>query len=217
MKSYKTIYKESQVEIVEKKSRFISHAKPIANEEEAIEFINSIKSKYWDATHNVYAYSLYENGIQRYSDDGEPQGTAGIPTLQVIKNLELNDVVVVVTRYFGGIMLGAGGLVRAYGKSAKEGLVNAQIITKSICKKVEFVTDYQLSGKVQSKLINEGFIIQKIRYEEDIIFEILTYQEDVDKLKKILSEICCRDADIIENNEVTVLLNEDNLLDVIEN
>ena len=113
MKEYKTVEKENNDEFIEKKSRFIGYIKPVKTQEEAVEFINSIKSRHWDATHNVYAYVLRENNIQRYSDDGEPSGTAGVPVLDVLLKNELVDVCVVVTRYFGGTMLGAGGLVCA--------------------------------------------------------------------------------------------------------
>ena len=111
---YKTIRNAAEDEFVEKRSRFIGHALPVTTEEEALAFIAEMKSKYWDASHNVYAYILREGGIQRFSDDGEPQGTAGIPTLDVLRKEGLTDLVVVVTRYFGGILLGGGGLVRAY-------------------------------------------------------------------------------------------------------
>lgn len=117
--SYRTVLKEASDEFVEKKSRFIGHIKPVKTEAEAVAFINELKKKYWDATHNVYAYVLREGGIQRYSDDGEPGGTAGQPTLNVLVKEELFDVAVVVTRYFGGTLLGAGGLVRAYSKGSK--------------------------------------------------------------------------------------------------
>jgi len=128
---YKTISKEATVEMEEKKSRFIANVKPVSSEEEALEFINNIRAKYWDATHNVYAYYISgENIIQRFSDDGEPSGTAGMPVLEVIKRMELKDLVVVVTRYFGGILLGASGLVRAYSKSAALGIEAAGIVTK---------------------------------------------------------------------------------------
>ena len=213
---YKTIYKEAQTEIIEKKSRFIAHVKPVQSETEAIDFINQIKSKYWDATHNVYAYSLMENGTQRYSDDGEPQGTAGIPTLQVIKNLELYDIVVVITRYFGGTLLGASGLVRAYGKSAKEGLVKGQIVTKKICKNVLIVIDYSLLGKVQSKVLECGYIISNIIYEENIKLEILLDEKEAEILRKTLMNIVGGELEIKELGNRVVIIDKNKLLKVCE-
>ena len=118
MAEYRTVGKAAQDEFVEKRSRFIGYVKPVQTEEEATAFIAEMKSRHWDATHNVYAYILREGQLQRYSDDGEPQGTAGIPVLDVLQKSHVTDVVVVVTRYFGGILLGGGGLVRAYSHGA---------------------------------------------------------------------------------------------------
>ena len=128
MKEYKTVEFENSDEFIEKKSKFIGYVKPVKTQEEATEFINKIKSKHWDATHNVYAYVLQENNIQRYSDDGEPSGTAGVPVLDVILKSNLVDVCVVVTRYFGGTLLGAGGLVRAYSHGSKIAVEAGNII-----------------------------------------------------------------------------------------
>ena len=121
-KNYKTVKFNTKDEFVEKRSRFIGYCKPVTTEQEAIDFINKIKKDHWDATHNVYAYSLREGQIKRYSDDGEPSGTAGMPALDVILKNDVVDVVVVVTRYFGGVLLGTGGLVRAYAKGCKVAL-----------------------------------------------------------------------------------------------
>ncbi|MBZ4645101.1 MAG: uncharacterized protein JG777_590 [Clostridia bacterium] len=170
---YKTVYQYGQAEIIEKKSRFIASVKPVTTEQEAVDFINELKSKYWDATHNVYAYVIGNNNIQRYSDDGEPAGTAGIPTLEVIKKEQLQDVVVVVTRYFGGTLLGAGGLVRAYGRSAKEGLVAAGIIYMRLCDNIKIKTDYTLLGKIQNEIVNSGHIIDDTIYQEDVTLFVL--------------------------------------------
>ena len=130
--SYKTTEKEAQDEFVEQRSRFIGYVRPVKTEEEALAFIEEKKKQHWDARHNVYAYVLREGGIQRYSDDGEPHGTAGVPTLDVLLKSGVTDVCVVVTRYFGGILLGAGGLVRAYTKSAKLALEAAQLAAGKI-------------------------------------------------------------------------------------
>lgn len=169
---YRTVAKEAHEEIVEKKSRFIAHVKPVDNEEDALSFINEVKSKYWDATHNVYAYVIGNNNIQRYSDDGEPSGTAGIPVLEIIKKEDLQDVVVVVTRYFGGILLGAGGLVRTYGKSAKEGIHKAGIVVMRLCDIVNITVNYTLLGKIQNEISNAGYIISSTVYEEDVTLSV---------------------------------------------
>ena len=139
MQSYLTIAAEAQAEFIEKKSRFIGTIKPVTTEAEALELISSLRSTHWKASHNCYAYILREGNIQRYSDDGEPQGTAGVPMLEVLKREEMTDIVVVVTRYFGGTLLGAGGLVRAYSHSAKIALDAAKIIR--MCQCVEFALE----------------------------------------------------------------------------
>lgn len=150
--NYKTIRGSATAEIVEKRSRFIASVKPVSTEEEAIEYLNALKQKYWDARHNVYAYVIRENNIMRYSDDGEPSGTAGVPVLEILKKEELCDVIVVVTRYFGGILLGTGGLVHAYSKAAKEGIEAAGTEEMILCREFRIKCDYNLSGKVQYEI-----------------------------------------------------------------
>lgn len=142
MKEYKTVEKANSDEFIEKKSRFIGYVKPVKSPQEAADFVNSIKTKHWDASHNVYAYVLKENNIQRCSDDGEPSGTAGVPVLDVILKNELVDVCVVVTRYFGGTLLGAGGLVRAYSHGSKIAVEAGNIITMALCKILIISVDY---------------------------------------------------------------------------
>ena len=144
--SYKTVQLETCDEFTEKRSRFIGYIKPVQTEEEAIAFIQSIKTKHWDARHNVYAYCLREGQIKRYSDDVEPQGTAGIPTLDVLLKTGVTDVVVVVTRYFGGILLGGGGLVRAYSHATRLAVEKAQVITMAVCKLCALTCDYNQYG-----------------------------------------------------------------------
>ena len=184
---YKTLHEFGVDEIIIEKSTFIGYAKPISTEEEAVEFINEIKKKHKDATHNVWAYTVGQNmNIQRYSDDGEPQGTAGIPTLEVIKKEDLRDVVVVVTRYFGGIKLGAGGLVRAYTKGAKIGLEAAKIIEKVNYQEVKIKIDYNQLGKVQNEIMNMGYFIKDPIYEDNV--EIIVYSKQ-DKLEEIINKI----------------------------
>lgn len=174
MASYKTVRKESSDEFVEKKSRFIGYVKPVKTVDEAVAFINEIKSKHWDATHNVYAYSLRDGQIKRFSDDGEPQGTAGIPTLDVILKQDVVDCCVVVTRYFGGIMLGAGGLVRAYSHGAKIALDAGEVITMSLCKVVRVRADYNFYGRLVPLICEEGGIVEDTQFTDnvEVVFRI---------------------------------------------
>ena len=154
MKEYKTVEFESKDEFIEKKSRFIGYVKPVKTQEEATEFINAIKSKHWDATHNVSAYVLRDNNIQRSSDDGEPSGTAGVPTLDVLLKEGIVDTCVVVTRYFGGTLLGAGGLIRAYSHASKIAVYAGHIITMAPCKVISVSVDYSFYDRLNI-LLNE--------------------------------------------------------------
>ena len=200
MKTYKTLHDFGSDEYVVEKSTFIGYAKPIKSEEEAVEFINQIKKKHKDATHNVWAYTVGETmNIQRYSDDGEPQGTAGIPTLEVIKKEDLRDVVVVVTRYFGGIKLGAGGLVRAYTKGAKIGIEAAQIIQKVKYKEVSVTIDYNQIGKVQNEIMNMGYTIKDTLYSEKVEIIVYSREEEAYSLKAKMIDITSGTADVGES------------------
>lgn len=152
MKEYKTIRQAATAEFVERRSRFIGYVAPVATAEEAAALIAEKKSAYWDATHNVYAYILRDGQQKRYSDDGEPQGTAGVPVLDVLQKSGLVDVCAVVTRYFGGVLLGAGGLVRAYSQGASLAVKAAQVITMSECVKLELDCAYDFYGKLARML-----------------------------------------------------------------
>ena len=165
---YKTIEKESCDEFIEKKSRFIGYIKPVTTKEEAVEYINSIKSKHWDATHNVYAYVLRDGQTRRYSDDGEPQGTAGIPVLDVLIKENVVDCVVVATRYFGGILLGGGGLVRAYSHTAKIAVDAGGVITMRLCALMNVKCDYTFYGRLNSLIPEFGGVIDDTVFEEDV-------------------------------------------------
>ena len=156
LKSYYTVRQYGVDEYVEKRSRFICAATPVKSEEEAVVFINSRRSQYWDATHNVYAYSLREGNVRRYSDDAEPQGTAGIPTLDALLKSEITDVCVVTTRYFGGILLGGGGLVRAYSHSAGVALKAAGTVKMVPVYDCSITCDYHMYGKLNSMLASKG-------------------------------------------------------------
>ena len=154
---YKAVYEGGEGELIEKKSRFIATVIPAESEEEALAFIEAMKKKYWNATHNCSAYVIGEKGqLKRCSDDGEPSGTAGKPILEVIRGAGLHNIFVVVTRYFGGTLLGTGGLVRAYTESAREGISHSQIITKIYGFKLNLTTDYTGLGKIQYLLGQRG-------------------------------------------------------------
>ena len=173
LKEYKSLRKNAQKEIVIEKSTFIGTAQMVENEEQALEFIQAMKKKYNDATHNVYAYVLGDdNNIQRFSDDGEPSGTAGIPVLEVLKKNELRNICIVVTRYFGGIKLGKGGLVRAYGKGAVAALEASEIIWRRLYQVVEVNVDYTLLGMMQNQLKLAEYQIKNIRYDEMVHLEV---------------------------------------------
>lgn len=180
LSQYKTVYRGGEAEIIEKKSRFIATVKPVKTEEEAIAFIETMKKKYWNATHNCSAYVLGEHfQIQRCSDDGEPSGTAGKPMLDVLLGEEIHDVVVVVTRYFGGTLLGTGGLVRAYSSSTKEGLLASKVITKMHGQKISIQTDYTGLGKIQYILGQSGLTILNSIYTDKVELEVLLPENEI--------------------------------------
>lgn len=189
--SYKTVSLETSDEFVEKRSRFIGYIKPVKTEAEAVEFIQSIKSKHWDATHNVYAYCLREGQIKRYSDDGEPQGTAGIPTLDVLLKTGVVDVVVVVTRYFGGILLGGGGLVRAYSHAARIAVDAAQVITMKVCKLCSLTCDYNQYGKVSSLIPECGGFLDDSDFGENVTLKFHMDEDDLGAFEKQLADATC--------------------------
>ena len=188
---YKTIKEASSDEFIVKKSRFIGYVKPVKTQEEAIEFISEIKSKHWDATHNVYAYTLRDGGVRRFSDDGEPQGTAGIPSLDVLLKEEVVDCCVVVTRYFGGIMLGAGGLVRAYSHGAKIALDAGGIITMSLCKIVRVKTDYNFYGRLVPLICEEGGIVEDTQFTDNVEVIFRIPQDKVPFFESRLVDVSC--------------------------
>ena len=189
LSQYKTVYSGGEAEIIEKKSRFIATVRPVKTEEEAISFIESMKKKYWNATHNCSAYVLGEHfQIQRCSDDGEPSGTAGKPMLDVLLGEEIHDVVVVVTRYFGGTLLGTGGLVRAYSSSTKEGLLASKVITKMHGQKLVIETDYTGLGKIQYILGQRGLTILDSIYTDKVELEVLLPKAEIKPVMAAITE-----------------------------
>ena len=185
-KIYRTIFDYGEDDTIINKSRFIG-------------FIDRIKSDHRDATHNVYAYVLgKDSNIQRFSDDGEPSGTAGIPVLEVIKKENLRNVVVVVTRYFGGTKLGAGGLIRAYTRGAKIGLNSGNIVDMVLHAKIKIRIDYTLYGKVENYLINENYIVDESVFDDAV--NVFVYIEDskIEDFIKIITDLTNGNA-IFEN------------------
>ena len=165
---YTTLAKEASAEFEEKRSLFIGYAKPTKTEEEALEFVAKIKQKHKDATHNVFGYSMKHGILARYSDDGEPQGTAGMPVLDVIRKSGVDDATVVVTRYFGGVLLGAGGLVRAYAAGAKLALEAAGIVTYESYTEISLTCSYADYQKLSAELPRFGAILDNTVYADSV-------------------------------------------------
>jgi len=179
LSQYYTVKNNGEHEIVIQKSRFIAHVMRAETEEEAQEFIQKIKKEHWNATHNCSAYLIGEHDqIQKANDDGEPSGTAGVPILEVLKKKHLKDTVVVVTRYFGGIKLGAGGLIRAYGKATSEGIEATGIVERKLMRVISTKIDYTWLGKVENELRSSIYEIKEIHYLDQV--EIETYVEEAD-------------------------------------
>lgn len=186
---YKTMAAPATAEFVEKRSRFIGHVSPVQTEAEAVSFINSIKEMHREATHNVYAYVLRDGQTRRYSDDGEPQGTAGIPVLDVIQKAGLVDVAVVVTRYFGGTLLGAGGLVRAYTAGAAQAIEAGVIKTMSPCTVLEMDIDYGMYGKVTYILPKYSTKVLESDFGVAVKLKIMIKDSDLQAFRRELEEI----------------------------
>lgn len=188
MKEYRTVEYESSDEFIEKKSRFIGYVKPVKTQQEATDFINMIKSRHWDATHNVSAYVLKDNNIQRSSDDGEPSGTAGVPVLDILLKEGLVDVCVVVTRYFGGVLLGAGGLIRAYSHGSKIAVEAGNIITMAPCKILTVSVDYSFYDRLNIILKEFNANIENSEFADTINITISIKEALVTQLQDKLTQ-----------------------------
>lgn len=188
MDTYKTVRQFASDELVEKRSRFIGYCKPVSSQDEAIAFINEIKSKHWDARHNVYAYVVRDEGISRYSDDNEPQGTAGIPVLDAIRKRGITDCVVVVTRYFGGVLLGAGGLVRAYSAAAKLAIDAAQEREMIMCSVCTLSCSYTLYGKVSALIARFEGGVDDADFADEVRLRFHLPEDNLNAFNKALSE-----------------------------
>lgn len=189
LETYKTVLEGGTDEITEKKSRLIATVRPVKTEEEALAFLEEMKKKYWDARHNCFVYSVGLNReYTRCSDDGEPSGTAGRPMLDVILGEDIYNVAVVVTRYFGGVLLGTGGLVRAYSKAVQEGLAASRIIEKRRGIALKVTTDYTGIGKIQYIAGERNIPILNSEYTDKVVLELLIPSEDVDAVQKAVTE-----------------------------
>ncbi len=193
--------------VIIKRSKFIGAAAPARDETEALEFLEKIRAEHKQATHNVYAYQIGENSqLQRFSDDGEPGGTAGMPTLEVIKNMDLKDVVVVVTRYFGGTKLGAGGLVRAYTEGAKIGILAAGIVRRVLHTRYDITVDYTFAGKLENVIMQSSWQLEDIKYCAQVAFTLLAPPGEGPRLQEVFTEITSGEALIKELGEKYVSL-----------
>ena len=184
--NYYTVSEAAEASFIEKRSEFIGYIAPVKTDEEAVNFINTIKAKHRKAKHNVYAYILRKDNISRYSDDGEPQGTAGVPVLDVLQKRGLTDVCVVVTRYFGGILLGGGGLVRAYSHAASLACDAAHTMDMCLCHRMKICNDYGMYGKLTYILPNFETITVNSDFADSVTLELLVLSK---KLSAIISEI----------------------------
>ena len=189
LEQYKTVYEGGEGEIVEKKSRFIATVRPVESEEEALKFLEEMKKKYWDARHNCFVYSIGMNReFTRCSDDGEPSGTAGRPMLDVILGEDIYNVAVVVTRYFGGVLLGTGGLVRAYSKAVQEGLAASRVILKKQGISMKITTDYTGVGKIQYIAGERKLPILDSEYTDRVMMKLLVPVQDIGSVQKAITE-----------------------------
>lgn len=187
--NYKTIKHPASASFTEKKSEFIGNIAPVKTQAEAEKFIAEISKKHSSASHNVFAYQLREGGIRRYSDNGEPQGTAGIPTLDVLIKENLTDVCVVVTRYFGGILLGGGGLVRAYSHAVTIAVQAGEVQTMSLCNAISIECEYGFYGKLANFLPNFNAVVQKSDFGALVSLEILIRTDRLEGFIKAITEL----------------------------
>lgn len=212
-KEFKIVYEAGQGEIEEKKSRFIAHVAPVTSEEEAVSFINGKKKEYWDARHNCSAFVIGDNNeITRCNDDGEPAQTAGRPMLDVLLNENVHNCVVVVTRYFGGVLLGTGGLVRAYQKSVQEGLKNARLIAPKKGRVCHINTDYNGYGKLEYILREKDFPILNTDFGAEVVIKSVVPSEFVEEFTKAVADKTAGSALISWDDEIKYAILEGQLI-----
>ncbi|MDO5725387.1 MAG: YigZ family protein [Tissierellia bacterium] len=200
---YKTVKGYGEDSFIVKKSEFIGYTQFIETEAQALDFIDKIKSKNHDATHNCYAYIIGEKAmVQRFSDDGEPSGTAGIPILEVMKRENIVNCVIVVTRYFGGIMLGAGGLIRAYSNGAVIAINNAKRVMMKEHYNIKFKYDYTHHGKIENILMNLGYKINNMEFLDQVLMDIVIPQDEYEAFEKEMQNILSGEFNIITKNMI---------------
>ncbi len=190
-----------EAEYVEKRSRFIARVWPVESEAEAVAHIEAMRKQHYDARHNVYAYIVRDGGIMRYSDDGEPQGTSGQPTLNVFRAQEITNFCCVVTRYFGGILLGTGGLVRAYSTAAKMALEDAGISRMALWKSIELGCTYSQFERIKRLLEEHEAVIENTDFGADIVFSALLREDMVEGFAKALTELTAGSCEYLECGE----------------
>lgn len=211
--SYFTVRKEACAQFEERKSVFIGHIKRVETEDEAKEFVDKIKKEHKDATHNVYAYIVGKDMlIQKCTDDGEPQGTAGVPVLDVIKKNGITDTAIVVTRYFGGILLGTGGLVRSYSKGASEAVNESGIVEKVLGVKITVIVNYEFLGKLQYHFSIKNWHIEDILYTDKVEIKFYFESQYMDKIKKEILEVCSGKCEFKIDNEKYYFKSENRLV-----
>lgn len=200
---YLTIKKQGTHEIHIQKSRFITHVKRAESEEEAQDFIQEIKKEHWNATHNCSAYLIGENDqIQKANDDGEPSGTAGVPMLEVLKKRGLKDTAVVVTRYFGGIKLGAGGLIRAYGRATSEGIDAVGMVVRTLMTVVHVKVDYTWLGKLENEIRSSDYQLKDILYSDLVEFQVYVEEGKMNPFKEWMTDLTNGQAELSEGEQL---------------
>lgn len=204
MKRYLIPASSGQAEYIEKKSRFIGHVWRVQSEEEALSHIADMREKYWDASHNVYAYCIKDSGVMRYSDDGEPGGTSGQPTMNVFLKNELTDFCCVITRYFGGTLLGAGGLVRAYSKTAAMALENAGIAEMKVLSRLGVVCSYPQFERIKAELGNFDGMISGTEYGAEVTLRLTVPEEKAQTFSDRVTELSAGTASITDEGEALI-------------
>jgi len=190
LSSYLTVKAKGSDELIIQKSRFIGYVRRVETEEDAQAFIQEIKKKHYDATHNCSAYIIGENDqIQKANDDGEPGGTAGVPILEVLKRQKLKDTAVVITRYFGGIKLGAGGLIRAYGNATTRAIQATGVVKRQLMQGFTVTVDYTLIGKLENELRQSNYVLNSTDYQEKVSFFVYVKKGEEDAFKKWIVDL----------------------------
>src|SRR5690625_2395696 len=207
---YYTVKQSGEDQLNIQKSRFIGYVRRVETEEAAQEFINEIKKKHYDATHNCSAYIIGENDqIQKANDDGEPSGTAGIPMLEVLKRMHLKDTAVVVTRYFGGIKLGAGGLIRAYGNMTSQAIKTTGIVKRQLMQGISITVDYTLLGKLENEIRQSNHILDSIEYLEQVEFLVYVKKGEEESFSEWITDLSNGQAIIQEKDTAYIEIDVD--------